>query len=70
MLQTREGLCPHEDDGSLVIWDNSDGRQKRSGRVEGRVGTRKHQKIRIGVLKCLTRIFPGDLSIVQGFCEV
>jgi hypothetical protein len=34
------------------------------------VGTRKHQRIRIGVFKCQIRIFPGDLSIVQGFPEV
>ena len=34
------------------------------------VGTRKHQKIRIDGFSCLIRVFPGDLSIVQGFCEV
>ena len=34
------------------------------------VGTRKHQKIWIDRFKCLIRVFPGDLSIVQGFCEV
>ena len=34
------------------------------------VGTHEHQIIRIGVLKCLIRFRPGDLSIVQGFCEV
>jgi hypothetical protein len=34
------------------------------------VGTRKHQKFWIGGFKCQIRIFPGDLSIVQGFCEV
>ena len=34
------------------------------------VGTRKHQRIRIGGFWCLIRVFPGDLSIVQGFCEV
>jgi hypothetical protein len=34
------------------------------------VGTRKHQSTRIGGFKCQIRIFPGDLSIVQGFCEV
>jgi hypothetical protein len=34
------------------------------------VGTHKHQKFRIGGFLCQIRIFPGDLSIVQGFCEV
>ena len=34
------------------------------------VGTRKHQSIRIDGFWCLIRVFPGDLSIVQGFCEV
>jgi hypothetical protein len=34
------------------------------------VGTRKHQKFRIGGFLCQIRIFPGDLSIVQGFYEV
>ena len=34
------------------------------------VGTRKHQKIPIDGFKCLIRVFPEDLSIVQGFCEV
>ena len=36
----------------------------------GTVGTRKHQTIRIGVLKCQIYGFPSDLSIIQGFCEV
>ena len=34
------------------------------------VGTREHQNVQIGVFKCLIQILPGDLSIVQGFCEV
>ena len=34
------------------------------------VGTHEHQIIRMGGLKCLIRFCPGDLSIVQGFCEV
>ena len=34
------------------------------------VGTRKHQKIRIDGFCCLIQVFPGDLSVVQGFCEV
>ena len=34
------------------------------------VRTRKHQRIRIDRSWCLFRVFPGDLSIVQGFCEV
>ena len=34
------------------------------------VGTRKHQSIRIDGFWCLIRVFPGDLSIVQGFYEV
>ena len=34
------------------------------------VGTRKHQKIPIGIFKCQIRVFQGDLSIVQGFYEV
>ena len=34
------------------------------------VGTRKDKKIRISEFKCLIRVFPGDLSVVQGFCEV
>ena len=34
------------------------------------VGTRKHQKIRVDEFWCLIRIFPGDLSVIQGFCEV
>ena len=38
-------------------------------RVRG-VGTRKHQSIRIDGFWSLIRVFPGDLSIVQGSCEV
>ena len=34
------------------------------------VGTREHQNIRIGILKCLIHICPDDPSIVQGFCEM
>ena len=34
------------------------------------MGTRKHQKFRIGGFLCQIRIFPDDPSIVQGFCEV
>ena len=34
------------------------------------VGTRKHQNIQIDGFWCLIRVFPSDLSIVQGFCEV
>ena len=36
----------------------------------GAVGTCKHQKIRIDGFKRLIRVFPDDLSVVQGFCEV
>ena len=40
-------------------------------RMEGQfVGTRKHQKIRIDGFWCLIRVFPGDLSIIQGLYEV
>ena len=38
--------------------------------VDNCVGTRKHQKIRIDGFWCLIRVFLGDLSIVQGFCEM
>ena len=34
------------------------------------VVTRKHQRFQIGGFNCQIRIFPDDLNIVQGFCEV
>ena len=34
------------------------------------VGTDKDKRIRISGFKCLIRVFPSDLSVVQGLCEV